>query len=189
MKLLKEHNLTPIMGFIGFNPYSTPEKIRKNYKFLIDVKCTYLPNYLYTFVNVNKYTELYDRIKADNLVLSSDEEYINIRYRYVNSEIAPILEYIEKVMLNKLNQIDYELDWVCYSYEECKIWYDDIVDFTDELNRYKDEQFSIIQKYLGILFFEQDLEKFVAVEEQFWSYFYNSQKRLKEIYDYLISIH
>ena len=189
IKLLKEHDLTPIMGFIGFNPYTTFKKMENNFKFLCDVKCTYLPNYLYTFVNVNKYTDLYEKLLADDLVISDKSEYINIRYNYADSTVAPILRYIEESMLPKLNMVQYELDWVIYSYKECKIWCKDIVDFEADFQVFQEEDFEVIKKYLGILFIEHDLGKFISVEEEFWNHFLNRQEPLKKIYDYLIALH
>lgn len=188
IRILKRHELTPIMGFIGFNPYSTFKKIANNFKFLIDVECTYLSNYLYCFVNVNKYTSIYDMIKKDNLMLSSDEEYINISYDYLNSEVTPILRYIHDNMLPKVESIDYELDWVCYAYEEHKVWYDDILDYSEELERCRKEYFEVLKKYLSILLVDHDLERFKIVEDDFWEFFSKKQILLKEIYDYLISI-
>lgn len=92
-------------------------------------------------------------------------------------------------MIKKLNAIDYELDWVYYSYNECKIWYEKIIDLTEELEQYKKEDFFIIKEYLSILFLEQNLDKFISVEDKFWKHFQDRQSRLKDIYDYLIDIH
>lgn len=189
IRLLTEYGLTPIMGFIGFNPYSTFKKIENNFNFLCDVMCTYLPNYLFTFVNINKYTAFYDMIAADGLMLSDDSEYINIRYDYADKSVAPILRYIEDDMLPKLNLIQYELDWVMYSYEECKVWCTDIKDYDEIFSKFKQEDFEVIKNYLGILFIEHDLEKFKFIEQQFWKHFLDRQAPLKEIYDYLIELH
>lgn len=189
IRLLYQYKLIPIMGFIGFNPYTTYKKMEKNFKFLCDIKCTFLPNYLYCFVDVNKYTSLYNKIKNDGLILSDDKEYTSVKYTYQNNEVIEILDYIRNVMIPKLKLIDYELDWVIYSYEECLVWGKNIKDFSNILNEYKNEDFNIINNFLKILFVEHDLSKFKKVENEFWNHFKKRQEPLREIYNYLINFH
>ena len=186
--MLKKHGLFPIMGFIAYNPYTTFEKIEDNFKFLCDVECTYLPNYLYSFVNINKYTAIYDMAKRDGLIVSSDDEYINIKYKYVDETVEPILRYVESEMLARLKEIQYETDWIIYSYMEHKILYN-IDDLSEELNEIREKDFDVIKKYLSILFVEHNIEKFRKVEEEFWGHFLEQQERIKNIYQYLISQH
>lgn len=189
IKMLKEHDLIPVIGFISFNPYSSLSQIKENFEFLCNIECTYLFNYLYSFVVVNKYTALYDMIKTDKLLASNDDEYINIKYEYLNKDVVNILNYIEFSMIPKLNKINYEIDWVTYSYEEHIIWYDNVEDLKKELQEYKKEDLLVIKKYLSILFIENNLYDFMQVEDKFWEHFHHREIRLKEIYDYLISLH
>lgn len=189
MRMITSHGMIPIIGFIGFNPYSTFDKIKCNFQFLCDIKCTYLSNYLYSFVVINKYTALYEKAKKDHLILSPDNEYINIKYTYQDASVITILNYIENEMLPRLASLDYELDWVTYSVAEHEIWYKNIKDFKTQLKMMKEEDLEIIKKYLGILFIDNDLEKFKSVENDFWNHFIKREVKLKEIYDYLISLH
>lgn len=189
MKLLKESNLIPIIGFIGFNPYTTLERITENFKFLCNVECTYLFNYIYSFVVINKYTTLYQKLLDDELIEKNNTKYIDIEYKFKNKNVSDILLYVKEQMIPKLNDLDYQLDWVTYSFKEHKIWFDDIVDYTDTLTKYKQEDLIIIKKYLSILFIEHDLEKFKKVENLFWNHFKNREGQLKNIYQYLISLH
>ncbi|MEG1313112.1 MAG: radical SAM protein [Bacilli bacterium] len=189
MKMITEHGITPIMGFIGFNPYSTLDKIKKNFLFLCNVKCTYLFNYLYTFVVINKYTSLYEMSKKDDLLLSSNEECINVKYTYKDKSVIPILKYVDEKMIPRLNSLDYELDWVTYSVLEHEIWYENIKDYRPMLEKYKNEDFEIIKTYLSILFIDNDLDRFKSVEDKFWAHFIEREKDLKMVYDYLISLH
>ena len=163
MKMLYQHQLIPIIGFIGFNPYSTWDKIEKNFQFLHDVRCTYLSNYLYCFVVINKYTKLYDQITEDGLVESGKETYVDIAYKFQDNSVREILEYVKADLIPKLVKLDYELDWVTYSYYE--------------------------HKYLGKLFLQHDLVAFKDVEEEFWGFFEKQQGDLKKIYDWLIELH
>lgn len=190
MEKLYKYELIPIIGFIGFNPYTTLEKISKNFKFLCDVKCTYLFNYLYSFVVIDKYVDLYKKIKMDGLLVSNEEEYANVNYEYQDSSVKEILNYIRFHMLPRLNKLDYELDWINYSYEEHKIWYNEkVINYDSYFIKKKQENLAIIKRYLKILFIEYDLNKFKKIENEFWIFFENQQEDLKKIYDSLILLH
>lgn len=189
INLLRKHKLFPIIGFINFNPYSTFEKIEKNFKFLLDVECTYLYNYIYTFVNINKYTDLYDKICKDQLILSSPYDYINIKYDFVDKKTKELLLYVNNEMIPTLKKIEYDVDWVTYSYLEHKIWYENIICFDDELEIMRKKSLNLIRKYLSIIFIDHDIQKFDSIKNDFWNYFFEQENRLKEIYSYLISLH
>lgn len=189
MRLLKENGLIPIIGFISFNPYTTLERISDNFKFLCNVECTYLFNYIYSFVVINKYTSLYQKVLTDGLINKNNTKYIDIDYTFENNDVRDILLYVKENMIPKLNALDYQLDWVTYSFIEHKIWFDNIVDYTKVLEEYKKEDLFVIKKYLGILFIQHDLEKFKNEEKFFWEHFHNRELQLKAIYQYLISLH
>jgi len=146
-------------------------------------------NYLYSFVVIDKYVPLYKKIKKDNLLISNKNEYIDIKYNYKNIEVKEILDYIRYEILPKLSTFDYELDWIYYSYQEHKIWYKQVKDYSKLLDNMKKENLEIIKKYLSILFEEYNLNKFKKVEEEFWSYFRNQEIILKNIYEELIELH
>lgn len=186
--LIKKHGLFPIMGFIAFNPYTTLKKIENNFRFLCDVECTYLSNYLYSFVNMNKYTALYELTKKDGLVMSTDDIYTNIRYRYMDDKVSLILNYIENEMIERLKEIQYETDWIIYSYMEHCILYD-VEDYSKELANIKETDLHIIKKYLSIIFVEHNIEKFKKKEDEFWAHFSAQQERIKSIYHSLMKKH
>lgn len=189
ISLLKESELIPIIGFISFNPYTTLQQITENFEFLCNVECTYLFNYIYSFVVINKYTPLYQKLLNDDLIINKQDKCINIEYKFKNKDVEEILFYIKNEMIPKLNKIEYQLDWVNYSFEEHKIWFDEIIDYSDVLRKYKEEDLFIIKKYLSILFVEHNLEKFRNLENCFWEHFQNRERLLKPIYQYLISLH
>lgn len=189
IQLIKRHGIFPIIGYISFNPYSTKKTIADNFRYLCDIECTYLHNYLYSFVVVNKYTSLYEKIKEDGLLIDDREAYLDVNYTYKNSEVVEVLDYVKYDMLPKLARIEYELDWITYSMLEHQIWYKNLKDYSKQLYKQRKEDIEVIRKYLGILFFEFDVEKFKLVETEFWNHFYNEEAMLKEIYDYYISLH
>lgn len=189
MRLLKEYGITPIIGFIGFNPYTSLNQITENFNFLCNVECTYLFNYLYSFVVLNKYTALYQKALNDNLIIDNQKKYLDVSYKFQNKEVEDILSYIKNYMIPKLNELDYQLDWVTYSFQEHQIWFNNIRDYSAVLSRYKSEDLLVIKKYLSILFIEHNLKKFKKCEKAFWQHFKNRENQLKEIYQYLISLH
>lgn len=187
--LLKEYDIFPIIGYIAFNPYSTKERIQKNFKFLCDIECTYLHNYLYSFAVVNKYTAMYDMIKRDGLLAGTEEDYLGVKYRYQHDEVREVLEYVENEMLPKLRQLDYELDWVTYSAMEHEVSHKNIRNYRPALAQRKIEDAKWIKEHLKYLFIDFDVESFKKVEKEFWDYFKDEETFLREIYDYYISLH
>ncbi|MFQ6871206.1 B12-binding domain-containing radical SAM protein [Romboutsia timonensis] len=187
--LLKKYNIFPILGFISFNPYSSKKSIKENFEFLCNVECTYLFNYLYSFVVINKYTDLYNKTSKEGLLIDDEKQYLDVKYKYKNKEVEEVLDYVRNKMIPKLNKLDYELDWVTYSMLEHEIWYKDIKRYSDKLAELKKKDIDVIKKYLSILFIEFNLEKFKKVEDKFWQHFINEEHVLKEIYDYYISLH
>lgn len=186
VKLLKKHGLFPILGFIGFNPYSTPEKLTDNFKFLCDNECTYLSNYIYCFVNINKYTEIYRIAQKDNLLLN-DSQYIDVPFKYQDSRVQSIADYIQNEMVPRLFDIQYETDWIIFTFMEHNIVYG-FDEYRNDLQAIKNEDFKVIKKYLSILFVEHDVDKFKIVAEEFWSHFLNQQNKIKMIYEKMIRI-
>ena len=186
IKQLKQNGLFPILGFIGFNPYTTLANIKKNFEFLCDNECTYLPNYLYCFVNINKYTDIYYRAAKDRLLLN-DTDYINVPYKYLNSEVQEIADYIQNEMLPRLADIQYETDWIIFTFLEHRIIYG-FNDYENELQLIRQNDFAVIKKYLSLIFINNDLNRFKEIEDQFWAHFLQQQQQIKKIYEKMIRL-
>lgn len=188
IRLLKEHGLFPIMGFIGFNPYTTFEKMEANFRFLCDVKCTNLSNYLYSFVNINKYTAIYDMAERDGLLDRSCSGYMDVPYSYRDGSVTEIVNYIKDHIRPRLSEIQYETDWIIFNFLEHRIVYD-VDDMSKELNKIKEDDFIVIKETLELLFMKHDLKAFIKVESKFWDHFLSQQKRIKAIYRKLLDKH
>ena len=188
VRMLKQHDLFPIYGFISFNPYSTRERIRKNFEFLLETGCTHLFNYVFSFVQLNKYTELYEQVRADGLLDSDDSVYTNALYHYKNHDVVELLEYVRNEMVPKFDKIVYHLDWVIYTTLEYCWCYRDLPDFSEELARYQKEDLDVIKQNLSLLFCKFDVSAFKKIADVFWNHFYDREKRLKEIHDTIIRL-
>lgn len=190
IEILKKHDIFPIMGYIAFNPYSTKKKIKLNFEYLCETQCTYLHNYLYSFAVINKYTDMYEMIKRDGLLLSDESVYVDVRYAYANQEVDEVLEYVRNEMLPKLRLLDYELDWVIYSAMEHEISHSDkIMNYRPLLEKQKEKDALWIKKHLKYLFVDFNINKFKLVEDKFWDYFKQEEIMLKKIYEHYISLH
>lgn len=186
VRMLKQHGLFPILGYIAFNPYSTLERITKNFMYLVETGCTHLFNYIFAFLQLNKYTELYDRVKRDGLLDSPDTVYVDAKYHYQNEEVVALLDYVRTEMVPKFDKIVYHLDWVIYNTREYCWCYEDLPDFTKELERYQTEDVLFLRENLSVLFVDYDIEGFRKMSDAFWEHFYSREKRLKEIHDVII---
>ena len=187
--IIKQHDIFPIIGFIAYNPYSTRDRITKNFLYLCDIECTYLHNYIYSSVVINKYTKLYDMIQTDGLFADEERAYLDVKYTYENDDVIDVIKYVREEMVPILRNLDYELDWIIYSMMEHEIWYPHIVDYRSILMKKKKEDAAWIRDKLSILFVEFDVNKFKTVAEEFWRFFHEEEKLLKKIYDYYISLH
>lgn len=187
--IIRQHDIFPIIGFIAYNPYSTRDRITKNFQYLCDIECTYLHNYIYSSVVINKYTKLYDMIKVDRLLDDDEQAYLDVKYSYKHDDVVAVVKYVREDMVPKLRKLDYELDWIIYSMMEHEIWYPDLRDYRKFLMQKKKEDAAWIKRKLSLLFVDFDVNSFKKVSDDFWKYFYEEEKILKEIYDYYISLH
>ena len=92
-------------------------------------------------------------------------------------------------MIPVLEKIEYDIDWMTYYYWEHKIWYEHILDFDNEFEIMRQKSLDQIRKYLSIIFVDHDIKAFDSVKNEFWEYFFEQEKRLKEVYSYFISLH
>lgn len=94
IKLIKAAGLFPQLGFIGFNPYTTQDKLTKNFNFLIANKVSDLLYYTESTLSIIKGTKIYEQIKADKL-LQSEYGYKNLKaYKYNDPNIENIKKYL-----------------------------------------------------------------------------------------------
>lgn len=93
VELFEAHNIYPRVGFINFNPYSTFEGLRQNIDFL--EKYGWANNFytLSSRLNVFKGTGLYNKVKADGLMLKEDSD--SPQYKFTERRIPPLVNYLQ----------------------------------------------------------------------------------------------
>lgn len=185
LRMLKDAGLTPIIGFIGFHAHSTLKKIRNNFEFLVENECIFLSNYLFGFMDVHKYTKIYEILKSDGLIIG-DDKYSYVEYEYSDKTVKTLLDYVKNELRPKLLELRYETDTITEMYREHQVLYPNDASFDDEIRTIREQDLSVIKKYLGILFRDFDIDRFKRVETEFWDHFASRQDDLRRICDALL---
>ena len=91
MQLFQKYDIGLLPGFINFNPYSTMERVKKNYEFLRQYNFS---NLFFSNLVVFENTEIYNKLKKDNLITGyQNGEYT---YKYSDATIERYRRYIQK---------------------------------------------------------------------------------------------
>lgn len=96
LKALSRHGIPVDIGFINFNPYSTFNDLEQNIKNLNEFGLAYL-QYVLTFLYVFRGTPLYNKIKNDGLLYKDDGVEDCLCYRYVDTKVGIVAEYLMQV--------------------------------------------------------------------------------------------
>lgn len=93
IELFEAHNIYPRVGFINFNPYSTFAGLNQNIDFL--EKYGWASNFytLSSWLTVFKGTSLYQKVKADGLMLKEDSD--SPQYKFKDNRITPLVNYLQ----------------------------------------------------------------------------------------------
>ena len=94
VSLLHKNRIYPKMGFIMYNPYSTVERLRKNYETLLWLKATNLHHYTLSILQIYKYTKIYRRVKQDRLLKPGYSIYSNMEYYYIDRQVKEIVDFL-----------------------------------------------------------------------------------------------
>lgn len=189
VNLLERHDIIPMMGFINFNPYSTVDTLKENYKFLIKTRSINLFHYVCAFLSVYKNTAIYNKMKNDGLLKSTYSILNDMEYEFNDENVSKIVNFIREKMIPRVKKLDIELDWLMHYYSECKRINSEAKKFESELYGLKDVQFKIINEFFSKLYIENNLEKCERDVEEFLMYFESIQTLLLPIYKELISLY
>ena len=188
IRLLYNHDIIPLIGFINFNPYSTTNTLRQNYNFLMGIKSTNLFQYVCSFLRVHKYTSIYEKMEADGLI-NSNFSYLNdTGYDFQNEDTVQIFAFVYEYMYPRVRGLNIELDWLYQYYAECKKINPKVVMFEEELLTLKAHQFELMKSFFYTLYEKNDLEKCKNTVDDFLTYFEGLQPRLLQVYDQLVSL-
>lgn len=190
VNMLRRYEIAPQIGFINFNPYSTPETIKKNYYFLTEIGMNNIFMYVCSYMRVYKYTQMYEMIKRDNLILDG-YDYLDdsSKYAFSNSKIQEIFNFMDEYMLKRVRNFDFEFDWLYSFYLECKKINPEAIKFHDKLEKMKQEQLEKIKVFFYHLFVETDIDWCINNVEEFLNYFESSSKDFMDIHCGLLDLY
>lgn len=97
--ITQECDIHPIIGFINFNPYTTPDRLQQNYEFLQYVKNFQMSRYI-IHLGVYENTPIYHKLREDK-ILNDSYSYSNVYgYNFIDPIISNISEFIRNNFLN-----------------------------------------------------------------------------------------
>jgi len=161
ISLLNDVGITPLVGFIMFNPYSTKEKLIQNYNFLINHKISYLDNYIRCLIP-HYNSSIYRRAKKDNLI-KNDYNY-KMPYWSFNCEdeiVNKIMSFVHNKFFNNQNMTNFILDhlYIKYFLSYIKTIYKDAISFEGKLKEIENELFELHKLFFYDLYYFNDIEK------------------------------
>ena len=190
MRMLRKHEIAPQIGFINFNPYSTVDTIKQNYYFLVDIEMDNLFMYVCSYMRVYKYTVMHKKITIDGLTILG-EDYLDDKsmYRFRDTKIQELFDFISVYMLPRVRNLDFEFDWLFSFFLECKKINPAAAIYSKDFEDLKKAQLEKIKDFFYILFVENDLEKGKNQVEDFLWFFENLQPRFAELHRNLLEMY
>ena len=160
IRLLREIDIHPKMGFIMFNPYSTLETLKQNFTFLLQVKSADIGHYI-SCLEIYYNSEIYHRLKQENL-LGSHYSYIDNQTDYLlkDKQAAELFRFIRKKLnysilfslIGGYQNFTYTLDYL-YPIMRTKI--EKYIDIRNEINQ---KLLNLHQQYFTFLYIQNSIE-------------------------------
>lgn len=190
VKMIRKYEMALQVGFINFNPYSTLETIKENYYFLTNIEMDNLFMYICSYLRVYKYTDIYEQMKKDNLLLP-EYDYLDDKslYKFMNKDVEEIFNFIQVNMISRVRNLDFEFDWFYSFFLECKKINPKAKVYENLFTELKFDQLEKIKAFFYILFVENDLLKAEICVNDFLSFFENLQPRLLDLHSDLVTLY
>ncbi|MGD2089806.1 MAG: B12-binding domain-containing radical SAM protein [Candidatus Aminicenantes bacterium] len=179
LRLLKESDMYwAYMGFINFNPYSTLEKLRDNYKFLVDEDACFLYDYTSKLM-IHYGTLAYKKALQDGLINDKTkfkwfDGYI---YDFIDDDAGDTFEYIKK--------ITGDLDEMARSFEAGASYIDafsrllpDNEDFRKEFNNNLAGNAIILKDFFQPIFMQHKLDLSSGIVDTFKFELHENTRRI-----------
>lgn len=158
MRLLKEVDIEPTIGFIMFNPYSDEGRIKKNFLFLKRHEICFLSRYvshLWVFYN----SRIYHQLNKENL-LNDNYSYKNVEeFKIINPVVSEISHFLKsKIMNTQLAEDSFKFFNFLYYFNSLKgILYEQIRDHEKTFNEISREMAKVLTDYFEHLFINLDI--------------------------------
>ena len=161
IRLLKEHFIYPMIGFICFNPYSTLNTIKENFLFLINTKVHEFVNYVKSFLEIYKGSPMFKLAEKENL-FGDNYNYMNLDdFRFVSDD-REVLVKIVTLLRNKFSDDEFIIagGWSRFSIYYYGLLRDNksLMMFMDEYSVLEQKYFDIMYSYFSKLYVENDFK-------------------------------
>ncbi|GHU36524.1 B12-binding domain-containing radical SAM protein [Clostridia bacterium] len=93
VEYFRNHGIAVDIGFINFNPYSTPDKLKQNLEYLEKTKFASVLYYIVERCGITKFSSLYKKVEEDGLLIKDDENQC-YSYHYVDANIEKLSDYL-----------------------------------------------------------------------------------------------
>lgn len=189
MKDLKGNGIFPQVGFLTFNPYTTLDKLKNNYYFLLKHEIDDLFMWV-SSVRIFKYTPMYNYAKKDGL-LFDDEEYISYKCRYFleDEKAQQIYNFVMDKMYERIYKLSYDFEYMYGFYLDVLQTHKKALPYKKKLLEYKTSQISRIKDFFYHLYVEGDLDYANSHYDEFLMSFETDQVELGKLYDDLLTIY
>lgn len=190
LKLLKRHGIVAQIGFINLNPYSTLKTIRENYYFLAKIEMSNLFMYVFSYLRVYKYTDIYYKMHQDGLLMSQ-YDYLDDKslYEMCDPEAMKIFKFVLDKMADRIRSMDFEFDWLYSFYLECKHLNPSAAVYESELQLIRENIVTSMNRFFYDLFVLNDIEKCNCEVDSFLTFFEKLQPQYLEIHRKLLVLY
>ena len=188
MRLLKDANIYPVIGFINLNPYSTPETIKTNFNFLVEHDISKVALYI-SILRPYKDTPIYRKMIRDGLIDSGYSFCDFMHYSFVDKEIEKIADFVVNRIYQYFDDLEIEFEWVEELYFDCLHVNEKCVALHDEIVDIKQKQQKLMTTYFSKLYVERDLPWCENHLDELFRFLKEIQSPLKKLYDELLMLY
>ena len=161
LQLLKDVDMyNGMFGFIMFNPYSTLERLKENYEFLLNYDIANIAKFT-SKLYIHKNTAIYDKADSDGLIDHSRCFYIDkeLEYSFANDEVKDIWKFIKEYFwtdkVSNINKIVEDLMTSIYCFYEL---INNGMDFRIEFEKTAYENSQLLKEYFYHLYINNDIK-------------------------------
>ncbi len=182
VKLLKESDILPIIGFIGFNPYTTILSLKENCLYLIEVKEADLYKYICSFLGIIENTKIHRKVQSEGLLTEKWSKKNERGYKFKDKEVRPLIDFVMKLQSDFYiygNDISSFMKTVYDYYTVYPKRFKEIKAMADEIYN---QQFDLVSEYFYSLFVKNDLHWCLNNKDAFWEGIFKNTNKITDIY-------
>lgn len=157
VEILRRVGVSPRFGMIFINPYSTLERFRDSYRYLLKLKSSNFYHYGGLRVQLLNGTKLLDMVKNDGLLLR-DYSFVNTqKYTFRDPDVVPIAEFLENNLIPLADNVKNQFNTLKKKYEMVRHISIKAEKYKDIVNYYEQREFEAIKEYFYHLYEENAL--------------------------------